>query len=93
MLVGDFCLREEHFIKLTMLGVQGRNLASLLAGNGAVGCSVLMHLALWGCPTVGMLYCGRKGILVLWNAPDPAVQQLPHFWQARAGSLGSLLHR
>lgn len=55
-----FCLREGRFIKPTTQGVQGRNPASLLAGNQAWGtrspwipfCQAAQE---WGCGTVGIL--------------------------------------
>lgn len=57
-----FCLREGRFIKPTTQDVQGRNPASLLAGNHAWG-----TLSPWTpfCQAAQRWGCGTMGILVL----------------------------
>lgn len=72
-----FYSREGHFIKLATLGVQGRNLALLLAGYQALGCSVTMDPTLQGCPSEGILYCGDRRHLGAVDCSGPGCPAAP----------------
>jgi len=88
-----FCFREGHSSKLAVLGVLGRQLALLLAGNQALGSSVPMDPALQRCLRGGMLHCGERRHLGAANCSGPHCPAAPPLLAGacwRSG--GGLLH-